>query len=112
MSYDQIKDLRPAEFKRYCGVEPETFQRMVELVSNHLTKKRRKTGRPPKLSVTDQVLLTLEYWREYRTLFHLATSWGIHESNVCRIIRRVEAILTNSKAFRLPGKKKLQRLCL
>lgn len=108
MSYEQIKDLRPAEFKRYCGVEPETFKRMVELVSNHLAKKRQKTGRPPKLTVEDQVLLTLEYWREYRTLFHLATSWGLHESNVCRIIRRVEDILTKSRAFRLPGKKKLQ----
>jgi hypothetical protein len=81
---------------------------MVEVVSNRLTKKRRKTGRPPKLSVQDQVLLTLEYWREYRTLFHLATSWGLHESNVCRIIRRVGDILTRSKAFSLPGKKKLQ----
>jgi len=108
MSYEQVKDLRPAEFKRYCGVEHETFRRMVELVSKRLTKERRKTGRPPKLSVEDQVLLTLEYWREYRTFFHLATSWGLHESNVCRIIRRVEDILTKSKAFRLPGKKKLQ----
>jgi hypothetical protein len=108
MSYKQIKDLRPAEFKRYCGVEPETFKRMVELVFNRLAKKRRKSGRPPKLIVEDQVLLTLEYWREYRTLFHLATSWGLHESNVCRIIRRVEDILTKSRAFRLPGKKKLQ----
>jgi hypothetical protein len=108
MSYEQIKDLRPADFKRYCGVEPETFQRMVELVSKRLTKTRRKSGRPPKLTVEDQVLLTLEYWREYRTLFHLATSRGLHESNVCRVIRRVEDILTKSRAFKLPGKKKLQ----
>ncbi len=108
MSYEQIKDLRSADFKRYCGVEPETFHRMVELVSNRLTKKRRKPGRPPKLSVQDQVLLTLEYWREYRTLFHLSQSWGLHESNVCRIIRRVEDILTRSRAFKLPGKKVLQ----
>jgi hypothetical protein len=108
MSYEQIKDLRPAEFKRYCGVEPETFRRMAELVSNRLTKMRRRTGRPPKLSVEDQVLLTLEYWREYRTLFHLATSWGLHESNVCRVIRRVEDILTKSRAFKLPGKKVLR----
>lgn len=77
MSYEQIKALRPADFKRYCGVEPETFRRMVELVSKRLTKERRKAGRPPKLSVDDQVLQTLEYWREYRTLFHLATSWGL-----------------------------------
>ncbi len=108
MSYEQVKDLRPAEFKRYCGVEPGTFRRMVEVVANHLRQKRRVTGRPTKLAVEDQVLLTLEYWREYRTLFHLAKSWGLHESSVCRTIRRVEDILTKSRAFRLPGKKKLQ----
>jgi hypothetical protein len=50
----------------------------------------------------------LEYWREYRTFFHLATTWGIHESSVWRTIRRVEDVLTKSKAFKLPGKKKLQ----
>ena len=108
MSYEQIKDLRPALFKRYCGVKPETFQKMVEVVSDHLSQMRVKTGRPPKLSVEDQLLMTLEYWREYRTFFHLARSWGIHESSVWRTIRRVEDILTRSKAFTLPGKKKLQ----
>jgi hypothetical protein len=108
MSYEQIKDLRPALFKRYCGVKPETFQRMVAVVSDHLAKQRIKLGRPPKLSVQDQVLMTLEYWREYRTFFHLARTWGIHEWSVWRTIRRVEDILTKSKAFTLPGKKKLQ----
>jgi len=108
MSYEQIKDLRPALFKRYCGVKPETFQRMVAVVSAHLAKQRIKLGRPPKLSVEDQVLMTLEYWREYRTFFHIARTWGIHESSVWRTIRRVEDILTKSKAFTLPGKKKLQ----
>lgn len=108
MSYNQIKDLRPALFKRYCGVKPETFQKMVAVVSDQLARRRVKTGRPPKLSVEDQVLMTLEYWREYRTFFHIARSWGIHESSVWRTIRRVEDILTRSKAFTLPGKKKLQ----
>jgi hypothetical protein len=108
MSYEQIKDLRPALFKRYCGVKPETFRRMVTVVSLHLAETRIKSGRPPKLSVEDQVLMTLEYWREYRTFFHIARSWGIHESSVWRTIRRVEDILTKSKAFTLPGKKKLQ----
>jgi hypothetical protein len=108
MSYEQIKDLRPALFKRYCGVKPETFHKLVMVVSLHLAETRIKTGRPPKLSVEDQVLMTLEYWREYRTFFHLAKSWGIHESSVWRTIRRVEDILTKSKAFTLPGKKKLQ----
>jgi hypothetical protein len=108
MSYEQVKDLPPAEFKRYCGVRPETFCRMVEVVSGHLSRKRRVSGRPTKLSVEDQVLMTLEYWREYRTFFHIAKSWGIHESSVWRTIRRVEDILTKSKAFKLPGKRVLQ----
>jgi hypothetical protein len=108
MSYEQIKDLRPALFKRYCGVKPETFDKMVAVVSHHLARTRIKPGRPPKLGVADQVLMTLEYWREYRTFFHLAKSWGVHESSVCRTIKRVEDILTQSKAFNLPGKKKLQ----
>ena len=107
MSYEQIKDLQPALFKRYCGVKPETFQKMVEVISDHLARTRIKTGRPPKLSIEDQLLLTLEYWREYRTFFHIARSWGVHESSVCRTIRRMEDVLTKSKAFTLPGKKKL-----
>jgi hypothetical protein len=108
MSYEQVKDLSPAEFKRYCGVRPETFRQMVEVVSSHLSRKRRVSGRPTKLLVEDQVLMTLEYWREYRTFFHLAKSWGIHESSVWRTIRRVEEILTKSRDFKLPGKKVLQ----
>lgn len=108
MSYEQIKDLPPAEFKRYCGVRPETFRKMAEVVSYHLSQQRRVSGRPTKLPVEDQVLMTLEYWREYRTFFHLATSWGLHESSVWRTIRRVEDILTKSRDFKLPGKKRLQ----
>ncbi len=108
MSYARIKDLRPALFKRYCGVKPETFQKMVTAVCDHFAETRIKTGRPPKLSVEDQVLFTLEYWREYRTFFYIARSWGIHESSVWRTIRRVEDILTKSKDFTLPGKKQLQ----
>lgn len=108
MSYEQLKKLRPVEFKRYCGVKPHTFHKMVEVFSEHRQKTRRKPGRPPKLSVEDQILMTLAYWREYRTYFHIAKSWDLAESNVSRTIRRVEDVLSQSKAFPLPGKKKLQ----
>ncbi|WP_228131249.1 transposase family protein, partial [Acinetobacter baumannii] len=45
---------------------------MVEQLQKHVSAK----GRPPKLSLEDQDLLCLSYWREYRTLFHVATSYG------------------------------------
>ena len=55
----------------------------------------------------DQLLMTLEYWREYRTYFHIGQSWGVNESTAYRIIRKIEDTLVKSRAFTLPGKKKL-----
>lgn len=51
--------------------------------------------------------MTLAYWREYRTYFHLGKDWQLNESTVYRIIRRVEDILIASGLFALPGKKVL-----
>lgn len=108
MTYDQVKHLKSAEFKRLCGVQPETFGRMVEIVNQRHRWQKPGTGRPSKLTVEDQVLMTLEYLREYRTYFHIAQSWGVNESTAYRIIRKeVEDYLSASKVFSLPGKKKL-----
>lgn len=106
MTYEQVKHLKPAEFKRLCGIRPETFAQMVAVLDQGFQHK--SPGRPSKLSLEDQLLLTLEYWREYRTYFHIAKSWGIHESTAYRIIRQVEDTIMQSAAFKLPGKKQLQ----
>jgi hypothetical protein len=66
-------------------------------------------GRPPKLSIEDQVLVALEYWREYRTYFHISTDKGVSESTVCRIVHRIEDQIMASGLFRIPGKKQLVR---
>lgn len=106
MTYEQVKHLKPGQFKRLCGVRPETFAKMLEIMRSH-TKPKKKAGRPTKLSLEDQLLLTLEYWREYRTYFHIGKSWGVDESTAYRIIRKVEDTLIRSKAIALPGKKQL-----
>lgn len=105
MLYEKLKQLSAANFKRYCGVERQTFDKMCEIVRQKSAARRLTAGRPPKLETEDQMLLTLEYWREYRTMFHLGTSWGISESAVSRIITRVEDILNGAKEFALPGKR-------
>jgi Helix-turn-helix of DDE superfamily endonuclease len=104
MRYETIEDLKDTDFKRLTGVQRETFEEMLKVVEKGL----RDYGRPPKLSRADQLLLTLMYWREYRTEFHIAQSYGVSEATVCRTIRKVEDVLVNSKKFRLPGKKALQ----
>jgi Helix-turn-helix of DDE superfamily endonuclease len=106
MTYEKIRNLSPENFKRFCGVRKKTFAQMVQLLEKHVQGKI-KTGRPSKLSLENQVLITLEYLREYRTYFHIGQSWGINESTAYRIIRKVETILVSSTDFRLPGKKQL-----
>jgi DNA-directed RNA polymerase specialized sigma subunit len=64
-------------------------------------------GRPPKLSRADQLLLTLMYWREYRTEFHLGLAYGVSESTVCRMIKKIENTLIKSEQFQLLNKKAL-----
>lgn len=108
MSYENIKLLSPEKFKRLCGVKPDTFRRICAFVGDELKRTQKKPGRPTRLSIEDQVLLTLEYWREYRTQFHIANSWNLSEPTVCRIIRKIEDILKNCSDFRLPGKKVLR----
>jgi hypothetical protein len=67
----------------------------------------RKSGRKPKLSMEDELLATLEYLREYRTIAHIGASYDIDESNIRRIIRWVENTLIKDGTFSLPGKKAL-----
>lgn len=104
MRYETIKHLKDTDFKRLTGVRRETFEKMLEVVQKGL----RDFGRPPKLNRTDQLLMTLMYWREYRTEFHIAQTYGVSEATVCRTIRKMEDALVNSGKFRLPGKKALQ----
>ncbi|MFM6785699.1 MAG: transposase family protein, partial [Microcystis panniformis] len=106
MTYEQVKTLKPTEFKRLCGLYPDTFKDMVTVLKAEKVWQK-KTGRPSKLSTEDQLLITLEYWREYRTYFHLGNSWGINESTAYRIVRKVENILIKSGLFNLPEKKAL-----
>ena len=79
MNYEQAQHLKPGEFKRFWGVKQETFKQMVEIVQQH-SQQKKKAGRPGKIRVEDQVLMTLEYWREYRTYFHIGQSWGVISS--------------------------------
>ena len=52
-------------------------------------------------------MITLNYYREYRSQFHLGQDFSISESAVCKAIKWVESILINHKDFALPSKKAL-----
>jgi len=104
MRYENIKNLKDEDFKRLTGVTRRTFETMLEVVKNGW----RDFGRPATLTRADQLLMTLMYWREYRTQFHIGVAYGMSETTVCRTIQKVENVLIKSKQFHLPGKKVLQ----
>jgi len=103
MRYEEIKARSPADFQRLTGIKPPVFEQMLSAVQSHI----RIFGRPCKLCLADQLLLTLMYWREYRTMFHIAQTYGVSEPTVHRTIGKIEGALLACGQFRLPGKKAL-----
>ena len=57
MNYEDVKNLKPGDFKRLCGVTRETFAAMYEVVSEY--KRQTRRGRKSNLSIENQILLTI-----------------------------------------------------
>ena len=62
MSFENIKNLKPEEFRCLTGVKSETFKKMVEIIE--LVFEKKSGGRPNKLCPTDMILMALKYLRE------------------------------------------------
>ena len=107
MKYEKIKDYTLEEFRRLTGVKKSTFDKMVGILNDAEKTKKARGGKSNKLSMEDRLLMTLEYLREYRTYFHVASSYGISESSCYRNIKWIEDTLIKHPDFALPGKKVL-----
>ncbi len=105
MFYADLKTKPDRVFKRLTGVRPATFIEMCAALEKQLPVR----GRKPKRCRQDQLLLTLMYWREYRTFVHIGQTYGLSESAVCRTVHAVEAALLCCGQFTLPGKKALTK---
>lgn len=99
--------LMDEKFRRLTGVYPKTFTKMAEILKAAHLKKKARGGRPNKLSIEDMLMMALEYWREYRTYYHIGVSYGLSESNTYYAIKWVEDVLIKDGTFSLPGKKAL-----
>jgi len=107
MKFEYIKNKPDAIFRRLCGVKKTTFDKMIEILTNAYKLTHKKGGRPRKLPLEEQLLMALEYLREYRTYAHIALSYNISESAAFQIIRWIENVLVDAKEFALPGRKAL-----
>ena len=107
--YEYVRHLPSRTFRRLTGVSKNVFLDMLGIVKIAALKKNSKGGRPSTLAIENQLLMALEYLREYRTYFHLGQSHGVSESSCYKTCKWIENTLVRDAKFRLPGKKVLLR---
>lgn len=107
MKPEQAQKLNDSQFKRYFGIEKKTYTHILTILQEGYTEQHKKGGRNNDISLENKLMITLSYYREYRTQFHIGLDFGISESAVCKAIKWVESILVDHKDFALPSKKAL-----
>ena len=103
-TYQSLAAVSAAEFKRLTGVGRGTFAVMVDSVSPVLAERQHKGGPRFSFRPEDMLLMTLAYWREYRTYFHIGADYDISESQCFRTVKLIEDILIQDTRFHLKGK--------
>jgi hypothetical protein len=96
------------QFKKLFGIQKSTFFQLLEILRVADTERHRFGGRPARIPLETKLLWTLQYWREYRTLEHLAYEYGTVASRIYSTIVWIENVIVQDSAFRLEGKKVLQ----
>ena len=105
--YEKSKKLSEKNFKRLIGVKRKTFDAMVSELRIAYEEKHKRGGRLPKLIIENQLMLALEYWRQYITFAELGFNYDVSESTAQEITVWVENTLIKCGRFNLPGKKTL-----
>lgn len=101
-TYTTLSKLNDELFRRKTGLKRNTFERMVIILKEAESLKKKQGGKPNKLSIEDRLIMWLEYVREYRTYFHTGASFGISESACFRNCVWIENVLIKQKEFSLP----------
>ena len=99
--------LKDTDFKQLIGIKKETYTEMIVILKAAYAEKHKRRGRHTKLSLEDQLFMTLKYWRQYVTQKELSFEFEVGEATVHDTIVWVENTLVKSGKFSLPGKKVL-----
>lgn len=99
--YIKSSKLSDEDFKMLIGVTKTTFNEMLELLNVAYALQHVKGGRPRKLSIENQLLLTLRYLRHYPTQRLLAFDFEVGLATVNETILWVENTLIEDGRFNL-----------
>jgi hypothetical protein len=95
----KLKDL--ALFQLLVGVTKEVFYMMLNVLEAEYKIVHRKGGNPNGISVGLRLVIALEYWREYRSMRHMAFDYGLSVSTICESICWVEDTLSKAEKFKI-----------
>lgn len=96
-----------AKFKRRWGVTREIYDKMICVLADWEAQNKDTRGSKAGLTIEQKVQVTLTYWREYRTQFHIGEDYGVSEATISRAITRTENALAASGEFKIEGSKDL-----
>jgi len=106
---ERIKNLKPGKYKEIFGVEKHVFDRLLRLLETADVFQRKNTaGRKSRLSVLDKLVITLMYWREYRTYRHIAFDYGVGKTQIGDAVLWVENTIIASGLCNLKSSRELR----
>ena len=106
---ERIKNLKPGKYKEIFGVEKHVFDRLFRLLETADVFQRKNTaGRKSRLSVLDKLVITLMYWREYRTYRHIAFDYGVGKTQIGDAVLWVENTIIASGLCNLKSSRELR----
>jgi hypothetical protein len=103
----RIMELKENEYQGLFGVKKPTFEVMLAILEKEYERLHNQGGRPSRLSVLDKLVVTLGYYREYRTMHHIGFDYGVSKSRISDAVKWVEDTLLKNGTFSLPSKREL-----
>jgi hypothetical protein len=105
----RIETMSAGKYKEIFGVEKYVFDsllRLLEIADSY--QRKSSAGRKSQLSVLDKLVITLLYWREYRTYRHIAFDYGVGKSTIGEAIIWVENAIIASGLCNLKSARELR----
>ena len=99
-AYEKLEKLNDKDFKQITGVTQRVFEQMLDVLRRKYAQEHSQGGQPG-LPVELRLTLALEYWREYRSLRHMANDHQLSKSMINRAVLWVEDVLSESPEFEL-----------
>src|ERR1700743_1767420 len=96
LNYNRLKN-QPVSFLKLTGLKVEEFDKIVTRLKQSFERMEAKkllAGRTSHLTtIQDKLLCVFIYYRTYITHIFLGYLFNLHNSNICRLIKKMEPLL-------------------